>query len=162
MRILDSVFEDDALQTGRLKKRYDRLQEFYGEWISTVKRQGELPENFSGDRTFNLKDYEYTTREWASEQGIKWGWDIPLVNLKAIANFDYARDNGNKYLLRESLHGFPIMNYVLKEGPFKVSKDAVFGPEDFHVVLQGDDGNLIYFEPDKDGLKSGRYVECLL
>ena len=159
LRILNDVYEDDPLQTQRIAKRYAKLQDWYAQEVTRLKR-GELL-SFT-DHHFNLMDHERPTRDWAKEYGIKWGWDIPLMRLKLLANYDFARDNNNKFLLRESLHGFPIMNYALGEGPYKAPKDAEFGGEDFHVVLQGDGGNLIYFIPDQNGLRSGNYVECLL
>lgn len=156
---------EDPLQVARLTKRYHLLQAWYAQEICRMRNNmiGTVMEPLNtDDKAFNLAEIKSFSQRVAKDTlKLKWGWDIPLLMLKLQANWDYAKDNGNKYLLRESLHGFPIMNYVLKEGPFKVSKEAVFGPEDYHLVLKGDD-NLIYFQPDLTGLKEGTYVECLV
>ena len=161
--MLNSVYEDDLFQTKRLKRRYERLQSWYAYQITSMKRgSGAILDSTDKLISFNLKEQEELGRQVAQELKIKWGWDVPLLILKLASNYDYAKNNENKFLLRESLHGFPIMNYTLQEGPYKVGWEAAFGPEDYHVVLQGDDGNLIYFLPDQDGLKKGLYVENLL
>lgn len=159
------MFENDQLQTRRIKRRYDILQAWYTQEVTSAKagRRSIMDDLNTVSWSFNLKEQEdLAKRVNKAELGLKWGWDIPLLFLKMMANWDYAKDNGNKFLLRESIHGFPIMNYALKEGPFKVSPEAVFGGEDYHVVIQGDDGNLIYFIPDQDGLTKGLFVENLL
>lgn len=163
MRILKDVYEDDPLQTRRLQSRYDRMQEWYAQEIASLKRGDENILTTYMPYQFNLKEQEEFSRRLNLQKlKLKWGWDIPLLLLKLMSNWDYAKAHDNKYLLRESLHGFPIMNYALGEGPFKASKDAAFGGEDFHIVLRGDDNNLIYFTPDTDGLKKGYFVETLL
>ena len=98
----------------------------------------------------------------ANDRNIKWGWDIPILMLVQMSNYEHAVSNENKFLLRDSLHGFPIMNYVLGEGPYKPPWDSVFGGDDFHCILRADDGNLIYFLPEIHGLELGHYVEVLI
>lgn len=161
--MLDSVFDDDILQTRRIKRRYDKLQKWYAEQITCLRTGRESILDAKGKLlSFSLRDQEDLGRQLALDINVRWGWDLPLLILKLESNWDFAKNNENKFLLRESLHGFPIMNYTLKEGPYKVSMAAEFGLNDYHVVLQGDDGNLIYFLPDRDGLKQGLYVENLL
>lgn len=81
--------------------------------------------------------------------------------LRLFNNLRWAIEKDNKYLLNEAADGFPIMNYVLNEGPYMPPSDAVFGAEDRHIILEGDHKNLIYFQTQIDGLEKGRYVEYL-
>lgn len=151
------MFENDPLQSTRIKKRFERLQDWYASEVVKIKRGRE-----GCPGQFNLEDHKESTQNLARDLKIKWGWDMPLLKLKLISNWDFAIANKNRYLMREGIYDFPIMNYTLGEGPFKVSAEAVMGPEDRHVVIQGDDRNLIYFKPDQDRLATGIFVECLL
>ena len=87
--------------------------------------------------------------------------DGALMTLKLRNNWLYAKARNNKYLLSEDMTQFPIMNYDLKEGPYCPPDDAVFGPEDKHVVIQGDT-SLIFFQTEINGLEKGLIVENLL
>ena len=102
------------------------------------------------------------SQEKAKELGIRWGWDILILEIRMLTNWDFAKANDNKFMLREHLHGFPVMNYGLGEGPYLPSADSQLGGEDFHVILRADKGDLIYFVPDRNGLEEGLYVECKL
>ncbi len=144
---------EDPLQYGRLRTRYNLIEEWYAEKVYQVKRNWDIP----------LWEQQYHDWVWHSAKmdvGIRKGWDINIMYRKLLNNIYYAQRNGEKALLMEDIQLFPIMNYDLGEGPYSPHPHSRFGVRDGHVILQGD-LELIYFEIQVDGLDSGRYVDNL-
>jgi len=151
LRLTDEIWlaEDNPLEYGRLLRRVEKLSEEYQSKVARVKRQWETSYAEHGSH-FSFREL--------SQMAPGLQLDEVLAGYKIFQNYSYARENENKYLLQEDITKFPCMNYHLKEGPYCPPADAVFGEEDFHVVVKGDH-DLIYFVPERGGLKKGRLIE---
>ena len=129
------------------------MQKWYEKQAALLKRQwGQPPHVPVG---------EWWQWELKFDLELKPGLDINLAYLQLLHNQQYAWENGSKWFIQDELDKFPIINHVLKEGPYRAQAEDRFGGEDFHVVIQGDH-DLIYFVPHQTGLSEGRYVDFLL
>lgn len=141
-----------------LRDKFDAYSQDYAQRVNQVRRQWH---NLDKDPTL---DEQLWPTELKSLQALfpKDALDSNLIILKLWNNIRWAKKKDNKYLLSEDLDGFPSMNYTLREGPYMPPLDAQFGAEDFHVVLQGFNKNLIFLQPRIHGLEKGWYVESSL
>lgn len=153
LRITDRVWErkGNNLEYDRIVKRFDELQELYAQAVNHVRR------NWDSDTSL----VEVPALPELMAEFSEFKIDAVLVGMKSRNNINFAIRRNNKYLLSEDMTQFPIMNYDLKEGPYCPPDDAVFGPEDKHVVIQGDN-DLIFFQTEINGLEKGLIVENLL
>lgn len=147
---------ENTFEQARLIKRYAQLEVAYAQTVNEIKRLGELPSDYLA---LAESVRQGGLREMPSQamRGMK-GRDVDIAWTALFNNLEYAEANGNMYLFRDQFGGFPIMNYTLKEGPYRPPKDAKFGLKDYHVILQGDK-SLIYFELQVHGFSRGQYVD---
>lgn len=129
--------------------KYDEYALDYAQQVNQIKRQWDTFEAEKTDLPFRV------FRDRLSEYSL----ETCLIYYKLWSNFHWAKAKGNKHLMTEDLDGFPYMNYLLREGPYTPPLDAQFGTEDFHLILQGDHGNLVFLQPRLYGLNQGYYVE---
>lgn len=151
------------MQAARIRRRFEWLQEDHAKGIASLRRSWtNLEDNPITSLFFNLEATKELSQRHCEEKQIKWGWDVAISMLSQISKLEFARIHENKYLMREGLYDFPIMNYALREGPYRPTAEAKFSGEDFHCIVQGDAGQLVYFVPERDGLNKGLLVDCLL
>lgn len=136
----------------------------YAQMVNAIKRDWDTVSREAVSKA-ELEDTALASLiEWAQgeEDCADVSIETGITGCKLTYNLLWAARRDNKFLLSENILDFPTMNYVLKEGPYMPPQDAQFGPEDKQIIMEGDSGNLVFFQPEIDGLERGIYVECLL
>lgn len=155
---------DDNLQAHRIELRRYKLQEVKDVRITRLRKglcNYPYEEKYQAFLNAGIEAFYGQEEEYAELYGVKFGWDLVMLDIQIYYNLCYAQEKGSLYLLREGLHEFPFVNYVLGEIPYQASAQDRFGSQDFHCVIQGDYGSLIYFNPPVTGFSEGVYVETL-
>jgi hypothetical protein len=145
-----------------LNKRYNKLQNWKSNVVAELRRNFEHHTEFGRWEAWRQDRWGALTEEAqlvSKAWNLKYGKDIHVAILAIEANLMFAHTKGNRFLLREPLHGFPCMSYVTAEGPKLFDSYEQFGLEDYHCILQGDGGQLFYFEPEKYGLDQAYFIE---
>ena len=147
-----------------MKRRVADMAEGYAALVTSLKRQWDAGTAEEFLHRYPADIFRQMMKDIGSMTpgilGVPYKRDVGIAVIQLMNNIRYAQANENKYLLREDIWEFPIMNYHLNEGPYEPPASAVFGGHDYHLIVSMQD-KLVLFYRDFRGLEVGNYVEVV-